>query len=212
MKAKLPLLLSLTIIVFTCKSAAQLSLIEPDDYAAGTVLDHLFPPLTLVTADANNSPMPFFPVTAVTENFPGYAPTGTKVFGNAGINFWNNNWRLRLDFAQPANFLSLEFGGGNFSQGETARLDAFNQSGQLLASYVSQPRLGGSFETLSISRPAGDIAWVVAYLPPDGGSFGRFDRLQFSVVPEPASSSLLVLGAGAWALRRGRNRGPREAR
>jgi hypothetical protein len=212
MKAKLPLLLSFTVIVFTCKSAAQLSLIEPDDYAAGTVLDHLFPPLTLVTADANNSPMPFFPVTAVTENFPGYAPTGTKVFGNAGINFWNHNWRLRLDFAQPANFLSLEFGGGNFAQGETARLDAFNQSGQLLASYVSQPRLGGSFETLSISRPAGDIAWAVAYLPPDGGSFGRFDRLQFSVVPEPASSSLLVLSAGAWTLRRGRNRGPRAAR
>jgi hypothetical protein len=212
MKAKLPLLLSLTIIVCTCKSAAQLSLIEPDDYAAGTVLDHLFPPLTLVTADANNSPMPFFPVTAVTENFLGYAPTGTKVFGNAGINFWNNNWRLRLDFAQPANFLSLEFGGGNFAQGETARLDVFNQSGQLLASYVSQPRLGGSFETLSISRPAGDIAWAVAYLPPDGGSFGRFDRLQFSVVPEPASSSLLVLSAGAWTLSRGRNRGPREAR
>lgn len=195
MKSGIALLLSLGIIGSPFRTPAQLITIEPDNYANGTVLDHLFPALTLTTADAANHSMPFFPVTAVTENFAGYAPTGTKVFGNAGVNFWNNDWRLRLDFAQPANFLALSFGGGNFFQGETARLDVFNLSGNLLASYVSQPRVGGSFETLTLSRPAGDIAWAVAYLPPGGGSFGRFDQLQFSIVPEPALSAFLLVTA-----------------
>lgn len=203
---KLKTSLGLALCYFGClaKTTAQLITIEPDNFTAGTTLDHLFPPLTLVTADAANNPMPFFPVTAVVENFSGYAPTGTKVFGNAGINFWNNNWRLRLNFAQPADFIALAFGGGNFSQGETARLDAFNSSGLLLASYISQPRIGGSFETLSLSRPAGDIAWAVAYLPPDSGSFGRFDHLQFSVVPEPSLFAFTALAVGALALRRER--------
>lgn len=207
MKTKLALLVGLITTAITLHAPAQLLTIEPDDYAAGTTLDHLFPQLTLGTADAANQPMPFFPVTALTENFTGYAPTGTKVFGNAGINFWNNNWRLRMDFSQPADFISLAFGGGNYFQGETARLDAFDSTGSLLASYTSSPRLSGSFETLFISRAGGDIAWAVAYLPPDGGSFGRFDRLQFSVVPEPSLFAFLALTTCVGATRRLRARG-----
>ena len=190
------LLSCVVLLVAPCQ--AQVIAIEPDDYVAGTVLDQLFPALTLRTANAANEAMPFFPVTAVNENFSGYAPTGTKVFGNAGINFWNDNWRLRLDFSQPADFISLKFGGGNYFQGETAQLDVFSSSGSLLASYISQPRLPGSFETLSVSRPAGDIAWAVAYLPPGSGSFGRFDQLQYSVVPEPTLGAFLIAVSGLW--------------
>lgn len=207
MKTKLTLLPGLATLLVSLKATAQLLVIEPDNYTDNTVLDHILPQVTLVTADANNQPMPFFPVTALTDNFAGYAPTGTKVFGNAGINFWNNNWRLRLDFAQPMASLSLAFGGGDFFHGETARLDAFASNGSLLASYTSQPRLPGNIETLTVSRPAGDIAWAVAYLPPDGGSFGRFDLLQFSVVPEPSVFAFLLATACVYAPRNSRRRG-----
>lgn len=207
MKTKLQLLLGLTTLVASLNATAQLLVIEPDNYANNTTLDHILPQVTLVTADASNNPMPFFPVTALTDNFAGYAPTGAKVFGNAGINFWNNNWRLRMDFTAPANFISLAFGGGDYFNGETARLDAFSSNGSLLASYTSQPRLPGSIETLSVSRPAGDIAWAVAYLPPDGGNFGRFDHLEFSVVPEPSVFAFLLATAGVCANRRSRAQG-----
>ena len=206
MKTKLLTLLGASILIAALPGRAQLFTLEPDNYADHTVLDHILGPVSLVTADANNRPMPFFPVTAVVESWAGYAPTGAKVFGNAGVSFWNNGVRLRMDFTQPADFLSLAFGGGNWAQGETARLDAFDSNGSLLASYTSQPQVGGSFETLLVSRPAGDIAWAVAYLPPDSGSFGRFDSLQFSVVPEPAVFAFLLATAGICATRRARAR------
>jgi hypothetical protein len=202
MKTELIPLIGAALLIAAQPSRAQLFTLEPDNYASGTVLDHALGQVSLVTADANNQPMPFFTITALTENFTGYAPTGTKVFGIAGVNFFNNNWRLRMDFSQPADCISLAFGGGNYFYGETARLDAFSSNGSLLASYTSQPRVGGSFETLAVSRPGGDIAWAVAYLPPDGGSFGRFDSLQFSVVPEPAVFAFLALTSGAILSRR----------
>lgn len=206
MKAKLHILLGLTTLFASLTATAQLLVIEPDDYAHNTALDHIRPQVTLGTADASNQPMTFFPITALTENFNGYAPTGTKVFGIAGVNFFNNNWRLRMDFTTPANFIALAFGGGDYFNGETARLDAFSSDGSLLASYTSQLRLPGSIETLSVSRPAGDIAWAVAYLPPDGGSFGRFDYLQFSVVPEPTVFAFLLATTGLFACRGARRR------
>jgi hypothetical protein len=207
MKTKAMLLIGLTSLMVSLSSNAQLLVIEPDHYADHTTLDFIAPQVRLVTADANNQPMPFFPITALTENSPGYAPTGTKVFGIAGVGFFNDNWRLRMNFTQPADYIALAFGGGNYFYGETARLDAFSNDGSLLASYTSQPLTGGSFETLTLSRPTADIAWAVAYLPPDGGSFARFDRLEFSVVPEPSKVAFLALTAAVFAVRPARARG-----
>lgn len=185
-------------LALTFNTTAQLITIEPDNYPSPTVLNHAFPQVSLVTAGANNLPIPF-DVTAAYDGF-GYASTGTNVFAHAGgIPFWNTNRRLRMDFITPANYLALDFIGGEFFTNETARLEVFSSTGILLGSYQSAPRAADSVETMFISRPTGDIAWAVAYLPPEGGSFGRFDRLQFSVVPEPTIAALL-LGAGvvAW--------------
>lgn len=183
---------------------AQLTTIDPDNYPNATVLTHASPWATLSSANANNEASTFFTITATAENFPGYAPTGSNVFGVSGVNFFNNDQRLRIDFSQPTDLVSLAFGGGNFFSGETAHLDAYGSNGNLLASYISQPRLGGSFETLTLTRANPDIAWAVAYLPSDGGSFARFDRLQFNAVPEPSGFAFAMAAAGVLFARKRR--------
>lgn len=204
MKTKLYLVIGLVSLAFTLKTPAQLITIEPDNYSSPTLLNHAFPQVSLVTAGANNLPIPF-DVTAVYDGF-GYASTGTNVFGHAGgIPFWNSDRRLRMDFASPANYLAIDFIGGEFFTNEFARLEVFSSTGNLLGSYQSAPRAADSVETMFISRPAGDIAWAVAYLPPEGGVFGRFDRLQFSVVPEPTVFALLAATALAVTNRRSRS-------
>jgi hypothetical protein len=152
---------------------AQTYIIEPDNYTDGTVLNHIIVPVSLTTAGADNLPIPpvSFDVTASYDGF-GYTSTGTNVFGHAGVPFWNTNRRLRMDFNTAASFI-----------------------GTLLASYVSNPRAPGSVETMFVSRPAGDIAWAVAYSGPGNGDFIRLDHLQLTVVPEPSVVAMVLLGA-----------------
>jgi len=196
MKIKPSLWLALILAASAAKTTAQLFTLEPDNFANATVLNHASSQVSLVTAGANNLPIPFN-VTASYDGFD-YASTGTNVFGHAGgIPFWNTNRRLRMDFTTPANFIAIDFIGGEYFSLEVARLDVFSSAGTLLDSYTSAPRPSDSVETMFISRPAGDIAWAVAYLPPDGGSFGRFDHLQFSVVPEPSLGGFLLVAITA---------------
>ncbi len=183
---------------------AQSFVIEPDNYTNNTVLDHIFPAVSLTTAGADNLPIPpvSFHVTASYDGF-GYASTGTNVFGHAGVPFWNTDRRLRMDFNLAASFIAIDFIGGEFFTNEVAALDAFNSAGTLIASYLTSPRAADSVETMVVSRPAGDIAWAVAYLPPGDGVFGRLDNLRFTV-PEPSTAALVMLGVGACFRRRRR--------
>ena len=120
----------------------------------------------------------------------------------AAFRIWNTNRRLRMDFVFPASSVAIDFIGGDLFTNDVARLDIFNGAGTLLDSYTSRPRATDNVETMTLTRPAGDIAWAVAYLPPGGGSFGRFDNLRFTVVPEPVSGSLLAFAAVLWQRRR----------
>lgn len=182
---------------------AQNIVIEPDNFANGAVLDHISPFVSMTTAGANNLPIPpvSFSVTASYDGF-GYASTGTNVFGHAGVPFWNTNRRMRMDFNAPVSFLAIDFIGGEFFTNEVAQLDAFNSSGTLIGSYITAPRGADSAETMFLSRPAGDIAWAVAYLGPGMGNFGRLDNLQFTVVPEPTALSIGSIAVAALAFRR----------
>jgi hypothetical protein len=182
-------------------SSAQLITLEPDAYADTTILNQINPQVSLVTAGANNLPIPFN-VTASLDNF-GYAATGTNVFGHGGgVPFWNTNRRLRMDFATPIAFLAIDFTGGDSQTNDIGRLDAFDSQGALIGSYTSAPKPVATTETLVIGRPFSDISWAVAYLPDDGGSFGRLDNLRFSVVPEPTTIGLALLGAAIWTAMR----------
>jgi hypothetical protein len=175
---------------------AQTYIIEPDNYTDGTVLNHIIVPVSLTTAGADNLPIPpvSFDVTASYDGF-GYTSTGTNVFGHAGVPFWNTNRRLRMDFNTAASFIAIDFIGGDLFTNDVAVLDVFNSAGTLLASYVSNPRAPGSVETMFVSRPAGDIAWAVAYSGPGNGDFIRLDHLQLTVVPEPSVVAMVLLGA-----------------
>jgi hypothetical protein len=179
-------------------AAAQIQVLEPDNYPDGTVLDHILPGVHLTTAGADNLPIPPVPfeVTA-TDDILDLAPTGTNVFGCANVPFWNTDRRLRLEFTAPVWFVALDFAGGQFFTNETGRLDAYNASGQLIASHVTTPQPAGDVETMSIARAGADIARAIAYVPPDAGVFGRLDRLRigFGVPPQPPVISGIAPGA-----------------
>ena len=197
MKAKSLSTLGLLPLALVSQSLAQTFVIEPDNYPNNSVLDHVFPAVSLTTAGADNLPIPpvSFHVTASYDGF-GYASTGTNVFGHAGVPFWNTDRRLRMDFNLAASFIAIDFIGGEFFTNEVAELDAFNSSGMLVASYLTGLRAADSVETMFVSRSAGDIAWAVAYLPPGDGNFGRLDNLRFTV-PEPSAATLALLGGAA---------------
>jgi hypothetical protein len=174
---------------------AQTFIIEPDDYPEGTVLDHQLPAVHLTSAGADNLPIPPVPfeVTAVGDLMD-FAPTGTNVFACANVPFWNSDQRLRMEFAMPVSSVTIDFAGGQYFTNETGRLDGFNAAGQLVASYVTAPLPADHMETMTISREATDIAWAVAYVPPDLGVFGRLDNLRFGIVPRPVLQLGLVNG------------------
>lgn len=181
-----PLLLLLITLALAFRARAQTYVIEPDDYADGTVLDHILTAVHLTSAGADNLPIPPVPfeVTAVGDLLD-FAPTGTNVFACANVPFWNSDQRLRLEFTSPVSSVTIDFAGGQYFTNETGRLDGYNAAGQLVASYVTAPRAAGHKETMTISREATDIAWAIAYVPPGLGVFGRLDNLRFGVVPRP---------------------------
>src|SRR4030095_9126266 len=89
----------------------QTIVIEPDDYPEATVLDTISPHLALHTTLDDNIPVPIFHVTANVDGLH-FAPTGTKVFGEANVPFWNNLRRLRIDFGTPVSRIQIAFAGG----------------------------------------------------------------------------------------------------
>jgi hypothetical protein len=179
------------------KACAQIQVIEPDNYPDGTVLDHINPGVHLTTAGADNLPIPPVPfeVTA-SDDLLDLAPTGTNVFGPAGVPFWNSDLRLRMEFATPVSLVAIDFAGGHYFTNETGRLDAYNAGGQLIAAYVTAPQPAGVVETMTITRATADIAMAIAYVPPDAGLFGRLDRLRFgqTVLPPAPIISGIVPG------------------
>jgi hypothetical protein len=153
--------------------------IEPDDYVDGTDLTHISPHVTLWTADNENRVVSLFFVSA-SDDGQGLAPTGNRVFGHANIPFFNTNRRLLLVFSAPTRSVSIMFAGGTFHDTEIGRLQVFDASNQLLAEYVTEPREAGENELMTVTRATADIAWALAYVAEDEGSFGRLDQLSFT--------------------------------
>jgi hypothetical protein len=182
---------------------AQTLVLEPDNYANGTVLNHVLPEVSLTTAGSDNLPIPpvSFDITATTSSALIPAPTGMNVFGHVNVPFFNTDRRLRMDFNGRVSFISILFNGSTSLASERGRLDVFDASGTLITFYQTQPLLIGQTETMSITRPLPDIAWATAYTLPGDNPFGRLDHLEFSTpVPEPRISLLLIGFAAGFAL------------
>ncbi len=180
---------------------SELITLEPDDYPANTVLNTILPGVTLSVVNSQNVASSGIDVTATVDSMGG-APTGTTVFGQGGVYFWNSAFRLKMTFTDPVATILLPFSGGTPDDTNVGQIDAFSKKGVLLASYTTQPRSFGSAETMKIVRQSADIAYAVAYIPANKGSFGILDKLQFDALPLPSTffEGQAPLGSGAYYL------------
>jgi len=139
--------------------------LEPDDYALGTVLDNIVPGITVSSTYGG----------AVSAGSPIYGTsTGSLAFVDS-YGVWTYN-RLRVDFALPANYVSIDAIGA-YSYGNYGTIYAYDAQNNYLGGYTTYLGLG-EVQTLSISRPTTDIAYVIA-----GGEYGywvNLDNLEYS--------------------------------
>ena len=200
-------LMMLAVLMLALRSESAIYMVEPDDYADGTALTSVNAKVAFSTLDQDDVVVPLFTVTAEEDGF-GYAPTGTKVFAHAGVGFWLDIRKLRMDFAEPVSSISLSFAGGTNFDTDFGLLNVYNGSNVLLDSYLTAGMGPGQKETMTIRRPINDIAYAIAYsVPGDGpyGPFGRLDALVFdTAVPEPAAGGALLAALGMVAHRRRR--------
>jgi hypothetical protein len=95
--------------------------------------------------------------------------------GNSSFGGWD--YTFRADFTSPTSSVSIDaIADDSFDLG---RLQAFDAAGNLLATYDTAPlTFFGAVETMTISRPTADIAYIIA-----GGINGEItylDNLHFS--------------------------------
>ncbi|MCY2989561.1 MAG: dockerin type I domain-containing protein [Planctomycetota bacterium] len=135
--------------------------VEPDDYAAGTLLNgpsgHPQVTLTAIGGDTDGQ------VQATTRTF---SSTGSEVFAlHSYTSDWTSSWtddsrQLKAQFSTPVSKVQIDAIGTRADS--YGRLEAYDASGKLLARYTT-PALGaGAVQTMVISRPMADIAYVIA--------------------------------------------------
>ncbi|MEM7454200.1 MAG: S8 family serine peptidase [Planctomycetota bacterium] len=171
--------------VFGHISQSSVAQLEPDDYAPGTVLDTVFSTVTLSNNVSGGS------VFGATAGFG--APTGTIVFGPSatGASGWNEGSNeLRADFSSLQATVSIDVGSDDAS--DVGFLRAYDAGGNLLDEVVSGSISTGGSETITITRPSADIAYVIA--AGVGGDVTPMDNLQFNV---PGSDDFFGIDAVA---------------
>ncbi|MCG3138708.1 MAG: hypothetical protein HJJLKODD_02576 [Phycisphaerae bacterium] len=154
--------------------------IEPDNYESGTDLTFISENVTLYTMLDDGDIVPLFEITASEDDGFEFAPTGVKVFGHSDIPFFTDIRRMRINFNNPGQAISIDYAGGTPNDiAEVGILRAYDDHDQLLEEYLTQPLLAGAVETMTITRASVDIAWVEAY--GEGDAFGRLDNLVITV-------------------------------
>jgi hypothetical protein len=170
--------------------------IEPDNYAEGTVLNDVNPNVQLriydgiIDTDFPNNfgvfPSPsVIPVTA-NENediFGGYfTSTGTKSFGHADITFFPESRQLAMRFLSPTTRVTIDFISTSFFDPEVGVLEIYNQAGLLLNATVTGQLFEHQKGTLTLTRPAGDIGYARVFSHPDYDPFGTLDYLRIETL------------------------------
>jgi hypothetical protein len=187
-----------------CATVRGAVIVEPDNFADKSVLTNAVAGVTLYTAGADNAVEPFNVTSDVRS---GLASTGTEVFGNADVPFWWTQYRLRMQFSVPVTSVSIDAVGGSFFAHEVGRLEVYDTHDNLLAAYRTANLGYQQVETMTESRPAGDIAYAIAYAvpgPEGSGPFTSLDHLVFTPVPEAGTLVVGVIGV-VWMMGRRRN-------
>jgi hypothetical protein len=149
---------------------------EPDSFLASTVLNALYPGVTLsaVGTDLPNANV----ISLVDVN----TSTGTRVFGNADPNFpqvWGAGTdELNAQFDRAVTSVSIDFISDDAS--DIGRLVAFNAANVAIATYTTAVLGTGVRETMTVTRAQGDIAYVRAYGLDRVANLGLLDNLRFT--------------------------------
>lgn len=161
--------------------------IDADDFAINREVRNLTPGITLSTTLEDNIVVGF-DITPV-QHFG--RPTGDHIFSHAGVGFFNDFRRLRMDFYRPAQSVSVRFIGATGGQVTFGRLEAFDKNGNSLQMIRTSALAGEGVQQLTINRSTDDIAYAVAFSDEnfqDSSPFGKIDFISFQV-PEAISTS-----------------------
>ena len=167
--------------------------IEPDSYPVDTDLSNISKNVTLVSAGSNNVHQGF---KALAVQMPLGTP-GQHIFSHAGVGFFNENRRLRMDFYRPARSVMIDVIGDSNQTATFGRLEIFNAQNQSLGWVRTVPLGAGQRQTLSISAANDDIAWAIAYSEDsylNSSPFGKLDSLRVEVL----ESSIVSNAGGKW--------------
>ena len=186
--------IGLALALCTSFAHAILITVDPDDFVNETDISNAFPGITLSAIDGGSNVITTSSVFSQTSLL---ASTGTQVFGHDGIftETWANGLvgDLRIDFMQATDYVSLDIIANNgFDPGF---LQAYDSSGTLLDSFITQGNLGSGIpETAVISTASANIAYVIA--SGLNGNDVALDNLTYNSIaaPEPATLALLSFG------------------
>jgi len=152
--------------------------IEPNDFAVDAVVTNASSLVTLVTAGTDDAALSF-KITAVQRPF---ASAGEHVFAHAGVGFFNNSRKLRLDFYRPAHSVSIDVIGDSDLSATYGRLEIFRADGTSLGFVRTQALGRDDVERLTMSSPNDDIAFALAYSDQaylNSSPFGKLDGLSY---------------------------------
>lgn len=135
--------------------------IEPDDYAADWVLNSVDSTATLSAVGLNKGTGDVAARTYFGVPSAGKVFTATD-YPNDSLPTWDDQRQMRVDFSSPVSAVRIRAYGDSTTP-SYARLDAYNSSGQVIARYTSGQVTNSTFETMVVSRAAGDIKYVIAY-------------------------------------------------
>ena len=159
--------------VFGYASAVSSVSAEPDTVAAETIIDTTFSGVSLSNNIGGGN---VFAVDATAFGAPtganSYGPTAT---GAAGFRGGDNEFRA--DFAILQTTVSIDVGSDDAS--DIGWLQAYDASDNLLAEVTSVAVGAGGSDTITISRPTADIAYVIA--AGRGGDITPLDNLVYQV-------------------------------
>ena len=139
--------------------------VEPDDYAPGFDLTNANPDVVLTSISGTITPV------AV-----GFAMTGSQVFSiNGDYGFYEGGNELKATFTASVAVVSIDVGSDD--DYDQSVLRAYDINDQLLEEVFSDGLSYGQSQTLTISRPAADIAYIKAYGV--NGEVSPLDNLRF---------------------------------
>ncbi|MEO8270857.1 MAG: dockerin type I domain-containing protein, partial [Aureliella sp.] len=151
------------------------TIIEPDDLPGDILAPGFNPKLALSSvgtdSDGRVAAINDTGTSTGTQNFQGYSKSNQSF-----TSLWSSvTRRLQANFAAPTGVVQIDaIAPVNKAVG---RLEAYNAAGQLLERYTTAPLSSGQVETMTITRPAADISYVIV-----GGYRNysiKLDNLQF---------------------------------